>query len=155
MYLSFPSPSSLGKKRCKNFFKAADEYTPSTDERYKEIEFALPNELDLKEQIKIVERFINKHLKDFYYAYAIHDKEGAMSDGEHHPHVHIMFSTKELDDIEKNNERPPEKFFKRANRYHPTEGGPKKAEKFTGKKRNLKGGVLRHIGKILTDRYFF
>ena len=48
-----------------------------------EIEFALPNELKTVEQYRqIIDAFIEKHLKDHYYAYAIHDKIGVMSNGQ-------------------------------------------------------------------------
>ena len=77
-----------------------------------EIEFALPNELKTVEQYRqIIDAFISKHLKDHYYAYAIHDKIGAMSNGQHHPHVHIMFSERIIDDVEKIKERPAKYFF--------------------------------------------
>ena len=78
-----------------------------------EIEFALPNELKTVEQYKqIIDAFIEKHLRDHYFAYAIHDKIGAMSNGQHHPHVHIMFSERMIDDVEKIQERSPQIFFK-------------------------------------------
>lgn len=118
----------------KIFFDAADRFERSNGERYKEIEFALPSELPLEEQKKIVERFLEHHLKNHYYAFAIHDKIGAMSDGERHPHVHIMFSTREIDDAERKHERSPERFFSRANKAHPEKGGCKKAKKWNDKK---------------------
>ena len=77
-----------------------------------EIEFALPNELQTVEQYRqIIDAFIEKHLKDHYYAYAIHNKIGTMSNGQHHPHVHIMFSERIIDDVEKVKERPAKYFF--------------------------------------------
>ena len=115
------------------FFSVADKNERANGERYKEIEFALPNCLDLEAQKEIVETFLRHHLKNFYYAYAIHDKIGAMSNGERHPHVHIMFSTREIDDVERRQERPPEKFFARANTKEPEKGGCKKADKFIDK----------------------
>lgn len=118
----------------KVFFDAADRFERRNGERYKEIEFALPSELNLEEQKKIVEQFLEHHLKNFYYAFAIHDKIGAMSDGEHHPHVHIMFSTREMDDVERKHERPPELFFKRYNKHHPERGGCGKALKWFDRK---------------------
>ena len=51
-------------------------------------------------------------MSNHYYAYAIHDKIGAMSNGERHPHVHIMFSERLIDDVEKEKERPAKLFFK-------------------------------------------
>lgn len=114
----------------KKFFQAADRHERGNGERYKEIVFSLPNELGLEENKKIVEAFVQKHLQDFYYAYAIHDKVGAMSNGERQPHVHIMFSTREIDDVEKRQERPPELFFSRANSKAPEKGGCRKSWKW-------------------------
>ena len=52
-------------------------------------------------------------LTNHYYAYAIHEKSGAIS-GEKHPHVHIMFSEQMIDNVEKIKERPAYKYFTRA-----------------------------------------
>ena len=114
----------------KKFFQAADRYERVNGERYKEIVFSLPNELDLTENKKIVEEFVQKHLQDFYYAYAIHDKIGSMSNGERQPHAHIMFSTREIDEVERQQERPPERFFRQYNGKHPEKGGCKKSWKW-------------------------
>ena len=96
----------------KIFFEAADKYEGIGNRRYREIEFALPNELKTVEQYRqIIDAFIAKHLSDHYYAYAIHNKIGVMSEGQHHPHVHIMFSERLIDDVEKTKERPAEFFF--------------------------------------------
>ena len=97
----------------KKFFQAADRYEGIDNRRYMEIEFALPNELKTVEQYRqIIDAFIAKHLSDHYYAYAIHNKIGVMSDGQHHPHVHIMFSERMIDDVEKKKERAACNFFK-------------------------------------------
>ena len=96
----------------KKFFQAADRYEGTGNRRYMEIEFALPNELNTVQQYhQIIDAFISKHLSDHYYAYAIHDKNGMMS-GEPHPHVHIMFSERIIDDVEKKKERAACNFFK-------------------------------------------
>ena len=96
----------------KRFFKAADRYEGLGHRRYVEIEFALPNELKSVEQYRqIIDAFIAKHLSNHYYAYAIHNKIGVMSDGQHHPHVHIMFSERVIDDVEKKKERVANAFF--------------------------------------------
>lgn len=96
----------------KKFFQAADRYEGTGNRRYMEIEFALPNELKTVQQYhQIIDAFISKHLSDHYYAYAIHDKNGMMS-GEPHPHVHIMFSERIIDDVEKKKERAACNFFK-------------------------------------------
>ena len=97
----------------KKFFQAADRYKGVGNRRYMEIEFALPNELKTVEQYRqIIDAFIAKHLSEHYYAYAIHNKIGVMSDGQHHPHVHIMFSERMIDDVEKKKERAACNFFK-------------------------------------------
>ena len=96
----------------KKFFQAADRYEGVDNRRYMEIEFALPNELKTVEQYRqIIDAFIAKHLSAHYYTYAIHEKKGMMS-GERHPHVHIMFSERLIDDVEKKKERAACNFFK-------------------------------------------
>ena len=95
----------------KKFFQAADKCEGIGHRRYVEIEFALPNELKTVEQYRqIIDAFIAKHLSEHYYAYAIHDKIGLLS-GQRHPHVHIMFSERLIDDVEKIKERSANAFF--------------------------------------------
>ena len=96
----------------KKFFKMADKYEGVGNRRYMEIEFALPNELKTVEQYRqIIDAFIEKHLTNHYYAYAIHEKIGMLSEEQRHPHVHIMFSERLIDDVEKIKERPAKYFF--------------------------------------------
>ena len=95
----------------KKFFQAADKYEGVGNRRYVEIEFALPNELKTVEEYRqIIDAFIAKHLSEHYYAYAIHDKVGMLS-GRRHPHVHIMFSERLIDDVERQRERSAKAFF--------------------------------------------
>ena len=101
------------KGSAQKFFSAATRYEDKGNRRYKEIELSLPNELNLKQNREIVDKFIANHLSNHYYAYAIHDKAGEFS-GERHPHVHIMFSERLIDDVEKVGERPAYKYFRRA-----------------------------------------
>ena len=95
------------------FFDAATRYEDKGNRRFKEIEFSLPNELTLEQNREIVDRFISAHLSSHYYAYAMHDKTGALSN-QRHPHVHIMFSERLIDDVEIAKERPAYKYFRRA-----------------------------------------
>ena len=96
----------------KKFFKMADKYEGVGNRRYMEIEFALPNELKTVEEYRqIIDAFLAKHLSNHYYAYAIHEKIGMMSEEQRHPHVHIMFSERLIDEIEKIKERPAKNFF--------------------------------------------
>ena len=101
------------KGSAQKFFSAATRYEDKGNCRYKEIELSLPNELTLEQNREIVDRFIANHLANHYYAYAIHDKSGELS-GERHPHVHIMFSERLIDDVERISERPACKYFRRA-----------------------------------------
>ena len=97
----------------KIFFKMADKYESVGNRRYMEIEFALPNEFKTVEEYRqIIDAFIEKYLSAHYYAYAIHEKIGMLSEEQRHPHVHIMFSERLIDEVEKVQERPPEYFFK-------------------------------------------
>lgn len=101
------------KNSPKKFFAAADRYESAGNRRYRGIEFSLPNELNsIDEYQEILDEFLKKHLGNHYYAYAIHDKIGAMSNGQRHPHVHIMFSERLIDDVENQKERPAKLFFK-------------------------------------------
>lgn len=94
------------------FFKASDRYSPKNIDRYREIEFALQNELTLEQNIEIIEDFLKNNLPDHYYAYAIHDKIGFLSDEDtHNIHVHIMLSPRIIDDIELKGERQISKYF--------------------------------------------
>lgn len=94
------------------FFRAADKYSPEKARRYQEFEFALQNELTLEQNVEIIEAFIQKVIPDHYYTYAVHDKIGVMSDGTHNLHVHLMFSPRTIDDVEKKKERGPKFYFK-------------------------------------------
>ena len=101
------------KGSAQKFFSAATRYEDKGNVRYREIELSLPNELSLEQNLEIVDKFIADHLSSHYYAYAIHEKVGELS-GEWHPHVHIMFSERLIDDVEKMSERPAYKYFRRA-----------------------------------------
>ena len=103
------------KGSAQKFFSAATRYEDKGNRRYKEIELSLPNELTLEQNREIVERFIANHVSNHYYAYAIHEKEGKLP-GERHPHIHIMFSERLIDDVEKVSERSAYKYFRRAAR---------------------------------------
>ena len=97
----------------KNFFAAADKFEGYNRRKYIELEFSLPNELTSVEQYKqIIDELIKKHLQNHYYAYAIHEKIGVLSENERHPHVHLMLSERLIDDVERQKERTPENYFK-------------------------------------------
>lgn len=129
----------------RTFFAAADKHEAKSRTRYREIEFALPNELKLQQNREIIDRFVENHLgKDFYYALAVHDKLATMGNGEQNSHVHIMFCERKIDETERNKERTPDLFFLKANPDHPERGGPKKDEKWVGADR---GGYVYEMRK--------
>lgn len=137
----------------KKFFQAADEYEAADNRRYREIEFALPNELKTVEQYRqIINAFIAKHLQDHYYAYAIHDKIGVMSEGQHHPHVHIMFSERFIDDVEKAKERTPDNFFKYPARRKKDGSEPSFEERWNrGAPKNRKWASKDYLKELRAD----
>ena len=105
------------------FWRAADEHERANGATYREIEVALPRELNPAQRRELVEDFIQQHIGDRHpYTYAIHKPKAAIEKGEQ-PHAHIMYSERTLDGIA----RDPDLFFKRANTKAPEKGGCKKA----------------------------
>ncbi len=104
------------------FWKASDEFERANGNTYREYELALPRELSRDAQIALVERFAEQELgAKRPYQWAIH--LSTASDGKEQPHVHLMFSDRQHDGIE----RGPEQFFKRYNAKNPERGGCRKA----------------------------
>jgi len=114
---------------------------------YREIEFALPNELTREEQIQLVEEYIQEVIPNNPYTYAIHEPESAIH-GIKNPHVHLMFSerllTEDVKDLDK------ETFFKKRgiNRIGETYGGAIKDRSWAGKGRTTK---FYQVRKSLAD----
>ena len=136
----------------KKFFQAADKYEGVGHRRYVEIEFALPNELKTVEQYRqIIDAFIAKHLSEHYYTYAIHDKIGMLS-GQRHPHVHIMFSERLIDDVEKIKERSAKAFFLYPARKKKDGSLPSFEEKFKrGAPKNRKWCNHQYVTELRAD----
>lgn len=131
------------------FWKAADEHERANGTTYREMEIALPRELDDKQKEKLVREWVKQEIgQQHAYTWAIHSPKA--SDGGEQPHVHLMFSERVMD----GHERGPEQFFKRYNSKTPEKGGAKKAN--TGKhplerKEELKD--LRHRWEVLCNRH--
>ncbi len=102
------------------FWKTADKNERKNGYTYREHEIALPREFNRQQNIQLVEDWIKQELPNNPYQYAIHTKNGL--DGKPQPHVHLMYSERQLDGIERTKER----FFKRANSKNPEKGGVKK-----------------------------
>lgn len=129
------------KNDAKRFFAAADRHEGKDTVRYYEFEFALPNELNMEQNLELIHNYIAKEIPNHYYTLAIHDKVGAMSDGSHNLHVHLMFSRRLIDEAEQEQERPEDKYF----------NYPYRNAKTLDEAR--KGGA--HINRRFNSRYFF
>lgn len=115
-----------------DFWDAADTFERANAQVYSEFEIALPRELTDEQRLKLVKAFIAAEIGEKHpYTLAIHEVEAM--DGGSNPHVHVMFTTRTLDGIE----RPKELFFKRANSRHPEQGGAKKDRSWQPKERLL------------------
>ena len=105
------------------FFAAADEHERANGNAYREFELALPRRaLGWRSAGQLVREFVAEEIGDRHaYVWAIHEPHG------HNPHVHVMFSERIRDGIE----RGPEQYFKRANGKNPERGGHAKSDRFT------------------------
>ncbi|RZA30715.1 MAG: plasmid mobilization protein [Proteobacteria bacterium] len=103
------------------FWGASDKNERKNGTTYRELEFALPRELTLEQNIDLVTTLIAERLGDKPYQYAIHCPNAAI-DGGRQPHAHVMYSDRLPDGIE----RSPEQHFRRHNPQCPELGGCRK-----------------------------
>lgn len=114
------------------FWQAADANERANGTTYREMEIALPRELTPEQRVGLVRDFVQQEIGDRHaYQWAIHTPTAA--DGKEQPHVHLMFSERQCDGIE----RDPEQYFKRYNAKAPERGGARK-------------GYGPHAGETLT-----
>lgn len=103
------------------FWQAADAHERSNGTTYREMEIALPRELDVEQRAALVRAFVVQEIGGRHaYQWAIHTPVAA--DGQAQPHVHLMFSERQVDGIE----RDPEQYFRRYNAKNPEKGGARK-----------------------------
>jgi hypothetical protein len=103
------------------FWQAADQYERANGSTYREMEIALPRELSTEQRRELVEDFVQQELGGRHaYCWAIHCPPAA--DGKEQPHLHLMFSERLIDGID----RGPEQYFKRHNPRAPEKGGCQK-----------------------------
>ena len=86
------------------------------------MEIAIPRELPTEIRTALVQAFVRQEIGD-RHAYQWVIRTTVSSDGNEHPHAHIMFSERQVDNIE----RTADQYFKRANGKVPTQGGARKA----------------------------
>ncbi len=110
------------------FWDMADRYERANGRTYTEIVFSLPRELSAEQRVELAREFVQNVLGERHaYSWAIHSP--LASDGLEQPHVHLMFSERVNDGIE----RDPEKFFSRYNATNPEQGGAGKDRYFNTK----------------------
>lgn len=103
------------------FWRAADAYERANGTTYREMEIALPRELDAAQRVELVREFVHQEVGERHaYQWAIHVPTAA--DGGEQPHAHLMFSERQRDGIE----RDPEQYFRRYNAKAPERGGARK-----------------------------
>lgn len=103
------------------FWQAADAHERKNGSTYREMEIALPRELSPAERLALVRGFVAQELGEAHaYTFGIHCPRA--DDGGENPHVHLMFSERRRDGIE----RDPAQYFKRHNAKNPERGGLKK-----------------------------
>jgi len=104
------------------FWSAADRYERANGTTYRELEIALPRELNPAQRQDLVLDFIQHEIGDRHaHQWAIHNPGAALAGGEQ-PHAHVMYSERTTDGIE----RDPVQYFKRYNGKHPELGGCRK-----------------------------
>lgn len=113
-----------------HYWKAADTYEPVNGRLFRELQFALPRELNLDQQKALCHAFAEKAttLKDggkLPFTFAIH-----IDPKNHNPHCHLMLSERANDGINRN----ASTWFKRANLKDPKKGGAFKSQELNGPK---------------------
>lgn len=104
------------------FWQAADAYERKNGNVYREMEIALPRELTPEQRVALVREWVAQETGDRHaYQWAIHVPVAA--DGREQPHVHLMFSDRIRDGVQ----RDPEEYFRRWSRDTPERGGCQKA----------------------------
>ena len=105
----------------RGYWAGADAHERANGRLYRQVEFALPRELNAAERVELATRFA-EHLtaaERLPYTLAMH--RGGQ-DGEN-PHAHLMISERANDGIE----RSAEQWFKRYNAKEPEKGGARKS----------------------------
>lgn len=104
------------------FWQAADQHERANGATYREIEIALPRELDAQQRLALVHDFVREEIGNNHaYTFALHTPQAAIAGGAQ-PHAHIMYSERSIDALQ----RDPEHYFKRFNAKNPEKGGCRK-----------------------------
>ena len=105
----------------RSYWEAADEHERVNGRLFREVEFALPRELNEGDQVELAREFASKLTsaggERLPYTLAVHRGKGE------NPHAHLMISERANDGIE----RSREQWFKRYNSKEPEKGGARKS----------------------------
>ena len=105
----------------RSYWEAADEHERVNGRLFREVEFALPRELNEGGQVELAREFASKLTsavgEQLPYTLAVHRGKGE------NPHAHLMISERANDGIE----RSREQWFKRYNSKEPEKGGARKS----------------------------
>lgn len=128
------------------FWEAADTHERVNGRVYNELEVSLPRELSKEKKRELGEAFARQELGE-RYAYTLVFHNSKALDGEENPHIHLMFSERRLDGVE----RGPEQFFKRHNPERPEQGGARKERMYwrPADVENLRERWARHVNRAL------
>ena len=105
----------------RSYWEAADECERANGRLFREVEFALPKELNEGDQVELAREFASKLTsaggERLPYTLAVHRGKGE------NPHAHLMISERANDGIE----RDAAQWFKRYNSKEPEKGGARKS----------------------------
>ena len=105
----------------RQYWAAADEHERANGRLYRQVEFALPRELNERERVEVASSFAKNLTGEERLPYTLAVHRGGEDGG--NPHAHLMFSERTNDGIE----RSAEQWFKRYNAKEPENGGARKS----------------------------
>ena len=124
----------------RSYWEAADAHERANGRLFREVEFALPRELNEGEQIELAREFARRltgadNGERLPYTLAVHRGKGE------NPHAHLMISERANDGIE----RDAAQWFRRYNGKAPEKGGG--AQEHDNEAEGLAGGDPQGVGR--------
>ena len=105
----------------RGYWAGADAHERANGRLYRQVEFALPRELNERERVEVASSFAKNLTGEERLPYTLAVHRGGEDGG--NPHAHLMFSERTNDGIE----RSAEQWFKRYNAQEPENGGARKS----------------------------
>ena len=109
----------------RKYWATADEHERANGRLFREVEFALPVELNEAQRRELAVEFAKEltGAERLPYTLAIHRGEAQEAGKPNNPHCHLMISERGLD----GHDRDAERWFKRYNKSDPAKGGARKS----------------------------